>query len=76
VNAQFADPLSDRRSVASMSVSKTIQTGCDRCACPFILEPRPPSSKLFRLLQFEAWVDVVDRLQIVKEVQPISPSVR
>ena len=53
MNAQFADPISDRCRIANMSESKTVQTGRSQCPCPLILEPRPPSPKLLRLLQFE-----------------------
>src|SRR5487761_2571927 len=53
VNAKLADPVPDRRRVASMPVSKAVQTRRDQCACPLILQPRPPSPKLLRLLQFE-----------------------
>ena len=51
--AQVGALVADRRRVANMSVSKTVQTRRDQCACPLILQPRPPSPKLLRLLQFE-----------------------
>jgi len=53
VDAQFADPLSDRRRVAGMSIGKTVQTGRDQRPCPLVLELRSPVPKLLRLLQFE-----------------------
>jgi hypothetical protein len=55
VNAKFADPAPCRRRVASMSVSKAVQTGHDQCACPLILQPRPLLPTLLYLLPFEHW---------------------
>src|SRR5471032_1193327 len=52
MDAQFADPLSDRRHVAHMSVRKTVEAGGDHRPCPLVLESRSPTAKLVRLLQF------------------------
>ena len=53
MDAQFADPVSDRRCIARMSMGKTIQAGGDQRPYSLSLELRPPLGKDLRLRQSE-----------------------
>jgi len=53
VDPQLADPLSDRLSIAGMSIGKTILARRNQGSSPLILQARSPFPKSFGLLEFE-----------------------